>query len=96
MRFVFAALLLASAAAQAQPAPDRVWTAAPVSPLSGSNSTVPPADRAGSGASRTSDAGPDSGAPFSGVPTGVGNSTPSAQSGDRSPGSNAPTPALSK
>ena len=93
MRRLAALLLLTSSAAFAQP--DKVWTPAPVSPLS-TTGTVAPADRAGSGSARTSDAGPDSSAPFSGLPSGIGNSQSSASSGDRAPGTDAPTPNLSR
>lgn len=94
MRRLTILFLLASSAAIAQP--DKVWTPAPVSPLSGSDRTVTPMDRAGSGSTRTSDAGPDSSAPFSSLPTGIGNSTSSPASGDVSPGTNAPTPSLGR
>lgn len=96
MRRLAALLLLMSSAAVAQPQPDKVWTAAPVSPLSGSGGTVTPADRAGSGTSRTSDAGPDAAAPFSGPPSGIANSQSSPSSGDPTPGRDAPTPNLGR
>lgn len=97
MRRLAALLLLTSSAAVAQPAPapDKVWTPAPVSPLS-TTGTVAPADRAGSGSARTSDAGPDSSAPFSGLPSGLGNSQSSTSSGDATPGTDSPTPNLSR
>ena len=94
MRRLAALLLFVSSAAVAQP--DKVWTPAPVSPLSGSGGTVAPADRAGSGTSRTSDAGPDATAPFSGQPSGIANSQSSPASGDPTPGRDAPTPNLSR
>ena len=96
MRRLAVLLLLMSSAAVAQPQPDKVWTAAPVSPLSGSGGTVAPADRAGSGSTRTSDAGPDATAPFSGQPSGLANSQSSPASGDTSPGRDAPTPNLGR
>ena len=95
MRRLAVLLLLTSSAAIAQPAPDKVWTPAPVSPLS-TTGTVAPADRAGSGSARTSDAGPDSSAPFSGLPSGLGNSQSSTSSGDATPGTDSPTPNLSR
>lgn len=88
------ALALMAHAASAQ-TDNKVWTAAPTPGGAGAG-VVAPADRAGSGSARTSDAGPDASLPFSSVPSGIAGSQSSPASGDPTPGRNSEVPNLSR